>query len=153
MCKKSRHTPENLRMWAHGTVRANGVDTTQGGSSLRRMKNPFRYCNSSPEIIRLRVMMCMRYPLSLRQGVGLYRACDETVWSGEGDRDGSPSVLPGRDGFKQPVGRAGCGASACSLNAMCPGIQRLPRIGLTAAIVRLMPRIGAVRQGRRCGLA
>ena len=31
------------------------------------MKNPFRYFNSSPEIIRLTVMMYIRYPLSLRQ--------------------------------------------------------------------------------------
>ena len=30
------------------------------------MKNPFRYFNSSPEIIRLTVMMYVRYPLSLR---------------------------------------------------------------------------------------
>jgi putative transposase len=31
------------------------------------MQNPSRYFNSSPEIIRLTVMMCIRYPLSLRQ--------------------------------------------------------------------------------------
>ena len=31
------------------------------------MKKPFRYFNSSPEIIRLTVMMYVRYPLSLRQ--------------------------------------------------------------------------------------
>ena len=31
------------------------------------MKNPFRYFNSSPEVIRLAVMMYVRYPLSLRQ--------------------------------------------------------------------------------------
>jgi putative transposase len=29
------------------------------------MKDPFRYFNSSPEIIRLAVMMYVRYPLSL----------------------------------------------------------------------------------------
>jgi putative transposase len=48
------------------------------------MKNPFRYFNSSPEIIRLTVMMYIRYPLSLRQvedilferGIDL---CHETV--------------------------------------------------------------------------
>ena len=52
------------------------------------MKNPFRYFNSSPEIIRLTVMMYVRYPLSLRQvedllferGIGI---CHETVRSGE----------------------------------------------------------------------
>ena len=31
------------------------------------MRNPFRYFNSSPEIIRLAVMMYVRYPLSLRK--------------------------------------------------------------------------------------
>jgi len=48
------------------------------------MKNPFRYFNSSPEVIRLAVMLYIRYPLSLRQvedilferGIDL---CHETV--------------------------------------------------------------------------
>ncbi len=31
------------------------------------MQNPFRYFNSSPEVIRLVVMMYIRHPLSLRQ--------------------------------------------------------------------------------------
>src|SRR5680860_1505835 len=31
------------------------------------MRNPFRYFNSSPEVILLTVMMYIRYPLSLRQ--------------------------------------------------------------------------------------
>jgi putative transposase len=31
------------------------------------MANPFRYFNSSPEIIWLPVLMYVRYPLSLRQ--------------------------------------------------------------------------------------
>jgi len=31
------------------------------------MKNPFHYFNSSPEVIRLTVMLYIRYPLSLRQ--------------------------------------------------------------------------------------
>ena len=31
------------------------------------MKNPFRYFNTSPEVIRLAVMMYIRFPLSLRQ--------------------------------------------------------------------------------------
>jgi putative transposase len=30
------------------------------------MSNPFRHFNSSPEVIRLVVMMYVRYPLSLR---------------------------------------------------------------------------------------
>jgi putative transposase len=31
------------------------------------MKSPFRYFNSTPDIIRLTVMMYVRYPFSLRQ--------------------------------------------------------------------------------------
>ncbi len=49
------------------------------------MKNPFRYFNSSPDIIRLAVMMYIRFPLSLRQVEDLLHArgidiCHETVW-------------------------------------------------------------------------
>ncbi|CAM3282485.1 hypothetical protein SPAN111604_14610 [Sphingomonas antarctica] len=33
---------------------------------LRKPASPFRYFNSSPEIIRLVVMMYVRFPLSLR---------------------------------------------------------------------------------------
>ena len=48
------------------------------------MRNPFRYFNSSPDIIRLTVMMYIRYPLSLRQVEDLLSErgidiCDETV--------------------------------------------------------------------------
>jgi len=48
------------------------------------MPNPFRYFNSSPEIIRLTVMMYIRYPLSLRQVEDLLfergiDICHETV--------------------------------------------------------------------------
>jgi len=48
------------------------------------MRNPFRYFNSSPEVIRLAVMMYIRYPLSLRQGEDLLfergiDICHETV--------------------------------------------------------------------------
>ena len=48
------------------------------------MKNPLRYFNSSPEVIRLSVMMYIRYPLSLRQVEDLLvergiDICHETV--------------------------------------------------------------------------
>jgi putative transposase len=33
---------------------------------MNKPANPFRYFNSSPEVIRLAVMMYVRYPLSLR---------------------------------------------------------------------------------------
>ena len=36
------------------------------GRGSSAMSNPFRYFNSSPEVIRLVVMMYVRYPLSLR---------------------------------------------------------------------------------------
>ncbi len=50
------------------------------------MRNSFRYFNSSPEVIRLAVMMYIRYPLLLRQvedilferGIDI---CHETVRS------------------------------------------------------------------------
>jgi transposase len=42
----------------------------------RRMSNPFRYFNSSPEVIRLVVMMYVRYPLSLRNVEDLLEARD-----------------------------------------------------------------------------
>ena len=49
-----------------------------------QMRNPFRYFNSSPEVIRLAVMMYVRYPLSLRQVEDLLfergiDVCHETV--------------------------------------------------------------------------
>ena len=48
------------------------------------MQHPFRYFNSSPEIIRLAVMMYSRFPLSLRQVEDLLSGrgidiCHETV--------------------------------------------------------------------------
>ena len=51
---------------------------------MSKPQNPFRYFNSSPEVIRLVVMMYIRYPLSLRnvedllfeRGIDI---CHETV--------------------------------------------------------------------------
>ena len=48
------------------------------------MKNPFRYFDSSPEVIRLVVMMYVRFPLSLRNVEDLLAErgidiCHETV--------------------------------------------------------------------------
>jgi len=47
-------------------------------------KNPFRYFNTSPEIIRLAVMMYVRFPLSLRNVEDLFHergidVCHESV--------------------------------------------------------------------------
>ena len=50
----------------------------------RKPASPFRYLNSSPEVIRLVVMMYVRFPLSLRNGEDLLfergiDICHETV--------------------------------------------------------------------------
>ncbi len=47
-------------------------------------RSPFRYFKTSPEIIRLAVMMCIRFPLALRNVEDLLHErgidiCDETV--------------------------------------------------------------------------
>lgn len=69
----------------------------------RRPDSSFRYFNSSPEIIRLAVLMYVRFPLSLRnvedllfeRGIGI---CHETVrhrWNRFGpSRSGSPVSQP-----------------------------------------------------------
>ena len=56
-----------------GIVRANAPVSrrrfnalTQAHAETKEAANPFRYFNSSPEVIRLVVMMYVRYPLSLR---------------------------------------------------------------------------------------
>ena len=62
------------------------------------MRNPFRYFNSSPEVIRLTVMLYIRYPLSLRQVEDLLfergiDICHETVrfwWNRFGRRPCGP---------------------------------------------------------------
>ena len=43
------------------------------------MRNPFRYFDSSPEVIRLRVMLYIRYPLSLRPVEDLKLACGTDI--------------------------------------------------------------------------
>ena len=75
-------------MSVRGIVSPNWLEATWTHPLPRRMRNPFRYFNSSPEVIRLAVMLYIRYPLSLRQvedllferGIGI---CCETVraWS------------------------------------------------------------------------
>ena len=67
-----------------GSVRANWLERSGVFSWRRWMRNPFRYFNSSPEVIRLMVMMYVRYPLWLRQVEELLSQrgidiCHETV--------------------------------------------------------------------------
>ena len=82
------------------------------------MNNPVRYFNSSPEVIRLAVMMVIRYPLSLRQvedilferGIDISyetagspgsaevsEAHDEAPWSAVANRYRPTSILFGCD--------------------------------------------------------
>ena len=46
--------------------RKTGLSWEEASCNCLRMKNPFRYFKTSPEIIRLAVMMQVRFPLSLR---------------------------------------------------------------------------------------
>jgi len=50
-----------------GIVRAKRLEADSRHPQPLRMEKAFRYFNSPPEIIRLTVMMYVRYPLSLRQ--------------------------------------------------------------------------------------
>ena len=55
-------------MGLKGTVRQNELETGQAALYPRRVTKcaPFRYFKTSPEIIRLAVMLDVRFPLSLR---------------------------------------------------------------------------------------
>ena len=49
-----------------GIVRGNWLESVRCALSCLEVKKPFRYFKTSPEIIRLAVMMYVRFPLSLR---------------------------------------------------------------------------------------
>ena len=53
------------------------------------MSNPFRYFNSSPEVIRLVVMMYVRYPLSLRDVEDLLASAGSTLATRRSGSDGT----------------------------------------------------------------
>ncbi len=65
------------------------------------MKNPFRYFNSSPEVIRLAVMIYIRYPLSLRQVEDLLAVLVEPVWSNV--RRGDPEAAHSAASMSTPM--------------------------------------------------
>ena len=50
-----------------GIVRVNRLERGRGVPWPQAMRNPFRYFNNSPEVMRLAVMLYIRYPLSLRR--------------------------------------------------------------------------------------
>ena len=70
------------------------------------MRNPFRYFNSSPEVIRLTVLMYLRYPLSLRQVEDLLfeRGIDKIAHKGV-DLDGLKANI---GNFEPDLGEQGC---------------------------------------------
>ena len=51
-----------------GSVRGTSLEQGRGSATLPRMtqRSPFRYFKTSPEVIRLAVMLYVRFPLSLR---------------------------------------------------------------------------------------
>ena len=51
----------------HGGVKPKWLEAGEACPQPLAMRNPFRYFKSSPEVIRLTVMLYIRYPLSLRQ--------------------------------------------------------------------------------------
>ena len=59
------------------------------------MSNPFRYFNSSPEIIRLAVLMYVKYPLSLRNVEDLLAGLCQS--NGRSSALGSASADPSCD--------------------------------------------------------
>lgn len=54
-------------MFVAGAIRANWLERLWLAAQRPRMRNLFRYFNSSPVVIRLTVMLYIRYPPSLRQ--------------------------------------------------------------------------------------
>ncbi len=50
-----------------GGVKGKLLEPGRGVPLPPAMRNPLRYFNDSPEVIRLAALMCIRYPLSLRQ--------------------------------------------------------------------------------------
>ncbi len=58
----------SLRLGHGGAVTRMKAEWVRGPATLLRMSrcSPFRFFRSSPEIIRLAVMMNVRFPLSLR---------------------------------------------------------------------------------------
>jgi hypothetical protein len=52
---------------------------------MTKLANPFRYFNSSPEVIRLAVMMYVKHPLSLRNVEDLL--AERGIQSGSDDQD------------------------------------------------------------------
>ena len=71
-------------MVSNGIVRVKQLEADSRHPQPLQMENAFRYFNSSPEVIRLTVMIYVRYPLSLRQVEDLLLErgidnCHETV--------------------------------------------------------------------------
>jgi hypothetical protein len=72
------------------------------------MRSPFKYFNSSTEVIRLAVMMYVRYPLSLRNVEDLLseRGIDICQVHPQPFQPGAPPYQP-RDLQTKPLSRSG----------------------------------------------
>jgi hypothetical protein len=89
-----------------GTVRVNWLEADRDVAQRLVMQHPFRYFNNSPEVIRLAVMMHIRYRLSLRQVEDLLfergiDICHETVrfwWNRFGEFPPAVPATRGCDG-------------------------------------------------------
>ncbi len=118
------------------------------------MHNPFRYFNSSPEVIRSAVMLYVRYPLSLRQVEDLLfergiDICHETVryWCNLSLTKTCPGARHGRgQGFPDRVPAPPRRISTYPFRKPHPHMDGLhhedPRIrfsGRTATYLRLEP--------------
>ena len=120
------------------------------------MQNPFRYFNSSPEIIRLAVMMYVRVPLSLRQVEDLLSErgidiCHENVrywWNRFGPLFAPRSASAGFNviGIRTGAGtlmRCSCGSTGSP--SICGA-----RLTTKAKCLRFLPRNGGIA-GPRSG--
>jgi hypothetical protein len=116
------------------------------------MKNPFRYFNCSPDVIRLTVMLYIRYPLSLRQvedilferGIDI---CHETVrlwWNRFGPMF---AAVIRNGGFNTGTTRFGGGTSMrCTCGSMASRIIYGPQLIGRVRCSRSLPRnAGIVR--------
>jgi len=70
------------------------ADAGAGSLDLTSTRRIFRYCRTSPDIIRLAVMMYVRYPLSLRNVEDmLHERRDRLRWSPFGGQIGGSAKL------------------------------------------------------------
>ena len=67
------------------------------------MRSPFKYFNSSPEVIRLTVLMYVRFPLSLRQVEDLLHERSPQRHRVRMHHEGAKNTTEADTGFYPPV--------------------------------------------------